>query len=58
MGPIFRTELLIYYSKVNLDEKRLFGDFTYQRPRNYKDAGKELVSERGFHVPFWSVIYF
>ena len=29
MRPIFKTEMLIYQSKANLDEKILFGNITY-----------------------------
>ena len=29
MRPIFKTEMLIYHSKANLDEKILFGKITH-----------------------------
>ena len=31
MGPIFKTKVLIYQSKVNLDEKILFGSIPHLR---------------------------
>ena len=40
MWPIFKTEILIYQSKANLNEKILFGKITYHMDKN---IGKMLV---------------
>ena len=40
MWPLFKTEMLIYQSKVNLDEKILFDKFTHHVD---PEVGKMLV---------------
>ena len=58
MGSIFKTELLIYHSKANLDEKILFDKFTHHLdPEIRKMSVRGLYGNRIFHVPFWSMIY-
>ena len=44
--PIFKTEMLIYQSKINLDEKILFGKITHLLdPEIRQNAGKGHVLE-------------
>ena len=43
MRPIFKTEMLIYQSKANLDQKILFGKINH-----HLDPEIWEVSERGF----------
>ena len=58
IGPIFKTELLIYQSKANLDEKILFDKVTHHLdPKMRKMPVRGLYGNRIFHVPFWSMIY-
>ena len=58
MGLIFKTELLIYQSKANLDEKILFGKITKHLDLEIsKMPVRGLYGNRIFHVPFWSMIY-
>ena len=58
MLPIFKIEVLIYESKANLDQKILFGKITHlQDPTVRKMPVRGLYGIRGFHVPFWSMIY-
>ena len=58
MGPIFKTELLIYLSKANLDEKILFDKIThYLDPGIRKMLVRNLYGNRIFHGPLWSMIY-
>ena len=45
MWSVYNTKMKIYLPKANLD-------------RSKKNADKEHVWERGFHIPFWSMIYF
>ena len=42
MGPIFKTEMLMYQSKANLDEKILFGNIT-----NHSDPEIRKMLVRG-----------
>ena len=54
MLPIFKTRMLIYQSKTNLDVKILFGKITHPL-----DPTIENVCKRNgkFHFPFWSMSY-
>ena len=55
MRPIFKTEMLIYQSKANLDEKILFGKITDHLDSEIR---KILVNGKFGNIPFWSMIYF
>ena len=57
--PIFQTEMLLYQSKVNLDEKILFGSIPHLiDPEIRKMLVKGMSGwEQKFHIPFWSIIY-
>ena len=58
MRPIFKTEMLIYHSKANLDDKILFGKIKHlQDPTTIKMLVRGLYGNPGFHIPFWSMIY-
>ena len=58
MGPTFKTELLIYQSKANLDEKILFDKITHHLdPEIRKMPVRRSYWNRIFHVPFWSMIH-
>ncbi len=58
MRLIFKTEMLIYHAKANLDEKILFGRIIHlQNPQIGKMLVRGLYGNREFHVPFWSMIY-
>ena len=58
MGPIFKTELLIYQSKANLDEKILFEKITHHLDLEIRKIPvRGLYVNRIFNVPFWSMIY-
>ena len=58
MGPIFKTELLLYQSKANLDEKILFDKITHHLDQELrKMPERDLYGNRIFHVPFWSMLY-
>ena len=58
MAPIFKTELLIYQSKANLDEKILFDKITHQLdPEIRKMPVRGLYGNQIFQVPFWSMIH-
>ena len=58
MGPIFKSEFLIYQSKANLDEKILFGKVTHRVDLEIRKMPvRNLYGNRIFHVPFWSMIY-
>ena len=46
MWPLFKTEMLIYQSKANLDEKILFGKLTHHlRSNNQKNPCKGFAWE-------------
>ena len=58
MWPIFKTKMLIYQSKANLDEKILFVNTThFWDPTIRKMPARGLYGNQKFHVPFWSIIY-
>ena len=58
MGPIFKTELLIYQSQANLDEKLLFDKITHHLDIEIRKMPvRGLYGNQIFHVPFWSMIY-
>ena len=58
MRPIFKTKMLIYHSKANLDEIILFGNITHHiDPKIRKMPVRGLYGNRKFHIPFWSMIY-
>ena len=53
-----QTEMFIYQSKVNLDEKILFGSIPHLTdPEIRKMVVKGMFWEQKFHIPFWSMIY-
>ena len=57
MGPIFKTELLIYQSKANLDEKILFDRITHHLDLEIRKIPVSgLHGNRIFHVSLWSMI--
>ena len=57
MRPIFKTKMLIYQSKANLDEKILFGQIIHQfDPEIRKMLVKRNFLKHGFLIPFWSII--
>ena len=57
MGPIFKTELVIYQSKDDLDEKILFDKITDHLDLEIRKIPvRGLYGNRIFHVPFWSMI--
>ena len=43
MRPILITEMLIYQSKANLDEKISYGKIAHLKPKNKESAGKGQV---------------
>ena len=52
MRPIFKTGMLIYQSKANLDEKHLFGEITHhldQEIRKMMANGKFGNEDSTFH---------
>ena len=55
IGPIFKTEILIYQSKANLDEEILLGKTTYHLDLEIRKT--LVIWERGIRIPFWSMIY-
>ena len=58
MGQIFNTELLIYQSKANLDEKILFDKITHHLDLKIRKMPvRGLNGNQIFYVPFWSMIY-
>ena len=58
MLPIFKTEMLIYQSKANLDVKISIGKITHlEDPTTRKMPVRGLYGNREFHVSFWSMIY-
>ena len=58
MRPIFKTEMLIYQSKANLDEKILFAKITrHLDPEIRKMLIRSMLGDKGFHNPCWSIIY-
>ena len=58
MRPIFKTEMLIYQSKANLDEKILFGkSLILKTPKISKMSVAGFYGNPKLHVPFWSMIY-
>ena len=57
MRSIFRTEMFMHQSKANLDEKILFVKITHQLDPEIRKMLAN-VWDRGFHIPFWSMIYF
>ena len=58
MRPIFKTKMLIYQSRVNLDEKVLFGNISHLiDPGIRKMLVKGMFGNKTFHIPFWSMIY-
>ena len=57
VGPIFKTEMLIYQSKAILDKKFCSVNPPSFRPRNSESAGKGYVWEKGIHFPFCSIVY-
>ena len=56
MVSIFKTKILIYQSKANLDVNVSY--LSSYRPRNFENAGMGFVSEPRFHIPFFSMILF
>ena len=52
MKPLFKTAMLIYLSKADLDEKILFGKITH-----HLDLEIRKMLLKGFRIPFWSMIY-
>ena len=58
MSQIFKTKVLIYHSKANLDDKILFGKIKHLKdPTTIKMLVRGLYGNREFHIPFWSMIY-
>ena len=58
MRPIFKTEMLIYQSKANLDEKILFGKIAnLYHPTIRKMPGRGLYGNQEIQAPFCSMIY-
>ena len=56
MGPIFKTEFLIYQSKANLDEKILFDKITHHLDVEIrKMPARGLYGNRIFHAPLRSI---
>ena len=56
MCPIFKTELLTYQLKDNLDEEFSFGKINHH-PKIRKMLAKGLYGNQAFHLPFRSMIY-
>ena len=53
-----KTEMLIFQSKANLDKKILFGKITHLKDPTIKRMSvRGLYGNRGFHVPFWYMIF-
>ena len=58
MRPIFKTKMLVYQSKANLDGEILFDKITHLLgPKIRKMLIRRLCGNQKFHVPFWSMIY-
>ena len=58
MWPIFKTKVLIYYLKANLNDKILLGKIKHlQEPTIIKMRVRGLYGNREFHILFWSMIY-
>ena len=58
MRPIFKTEMFIYQSKANLDEKSLFGKISHQSDPEIRKMlvnGKFRNEDSTFQL--WSMIY-
>ena len=52
MWTNLKTEMLIYQSKANADEKVLFGKITHILDPEIRKMLETEVLERGFHIPF------
>ena len=56
--PIFKTEILIYQLKVNLDVKIMFGEITHLfGPGLGKMLVRALYGNEKSNVRFWSMTY-
>ena len=58
IAPMFKTEMLIYQSNVNLDEKILLGEIIHFSDSKIGKIVRGLYQNRTFNVPFTSMIYF
>ena len=57
MRPIFKTEMLMYHSKANLDEKTLFGKITHHLGSEiWAIKVRSMFWEHGLQILFWSLI--
>ena len=55
--PIFKTKLLIYQSKDNLDAEILFGKIAYGLDPEIREILVKLhIWEQGFLIQFWSIV--
>ena len=58
MWLMFKTEMLMYQSKANLDVKFLFGKITHlSDPKIRRMPLRSLYENQEFHVPFWSMLH-
>ena len=58
MRPIFKTKMLIYQLKANLDEKFLFGKITHHLDPEIRELlVKGHIWDKELHILFWSMIY-
>ena len=58
MRSVFKTEMLIYKSKANLDEKIfLIKSLVSKTPKISKMSVRGLYGTPKLHVPLWSIIY-
>ena len=58
MLPIFKTKILIYQSKANLDENMLFGNICHiWDPRIRKMPVSGFYRNQEYYVPIWFMIY-
>ena len=56
--PIFKTEILIYQSKANFDEKILFDKMIHHLDPEIREMPvRGLYGNPEFRVPCWSMIY-
>ena len=57
LWSIFKTNMLIYYPKANLDEECFLGKSKIFKTRNLENVCKGFVRNRESHAPFRSMIY-